>query len=265
MTLRSFIDAVFDVTGERYSTAAARTFLLAITEDGFKETIDILKPSTFSSNLRLDRNMTAGFACEIEAAYIPSELKDYLNEISNGRGGKQRLCDAFREYCPEIEPKQAVKKIAELFEQMLREAKQGRKKRTKTDAAKSTRAMFQNTEKLDFLLSELTVRFAELHTDYLKASIEYDTASPDKKKALDEGIIQKHHTFYGLNDRLFSFVCQYQAFTDLSTLYDLGMLLVLDFFRPWNGAPKSIIPEETPDDYRTMLAKVKKAAPNFIK
>lgn len=265
MIFRSFIKAMCNLTGEEFGADVARTFLLTVTQDGFKAIISSMKPATFNSYLREGRNLSRSFACEIEAAYIPSELKDYLNEISNGRGGKQRLCDAFREYCPEIEPKQAVKKIAELFEQMLREAKQGRKKRTKTDAAKSTRAMFQNTEKLDFLLSELTVRFAELHTDYLKASIEYDTASPDKKKALDEGIIQKHHTFYGLNDRLFSFVCQYQAFTDLSTLYDLGMLLVLDFFRPWNGAPKSIIPEETPDDYRTMLAKVKKAAPNFIK
>lgn len=262
MKFRGFIEAMCNVTGEEFGADVARTFLLTVTQDGFEAIISSMKPATFNSYLREGRNLSRSFACEIEAAYIPTELKEYLHEISNGRGGKQRLCDAFIEFCPEIEPKQAVKKIAELFEQMLREAKQGRKTRTKTTAKTNSCA---NTEKLGFLLSELTIRFSELHTDFLKATAEYDTATPSKKKELDDGIIQKHHAFYTLNDRLFSFVCQYQAFTDLSTLYDLGRLLMLDFFRPWNGAPKSIIPEETPDDYQVMLAKVKKAAPNFIK
>lgn len=265
MIFRSFIEAICNVTGEEFGPATAQTFLLAVTKDRLKATINSIKPSTFNSYLREGRNLSRSFACEIEADYIPTELKEYLNDMSKGRGGKQRLCDAFREYCPTIEPKNAIKQIVKLFEQMLLEAKQSRRTRAKADAAKNTQAMLQNTEKLGFLLSELTVRFSELYTDYLKASTEYDTAAPSKKKALDDGIIQKHRAFYTLNDRLYGFVYRYPDFTDLSTLYDLGVLLMLDYFRPWNVTPKSIIPEDTPDDYRTMLAKVKKEVSIFIK
>ena len=135
MTFRDFIQAICNVTGEEFRPATAQTFLLAVTKDRLKATINSIKPSTFNSYLREGRNLSRSFACEIEADYIPTELKEYLNDMSKGRGGKQRLCDAFREYCPTIEPKNAIKQIVKLFEQMLLEAKQSRRTRAKADAA----------------------------------------------------------------------------------------------------------------------------------
>lgn len=267
MTFRDFIQALCNATGEEFGPATAQTFLLTVTQDRFEATIDSIKPSTFNSYLREGRNLSKRFACEIEADYMPAELKDYLNGISKGRGGKQRLCDAFREYCRDIEPKNAIKQIVELFEQMLREAKQGRRTRAKAASKKDKleTAMPKDTEKLGFLLDELTVRFAELYADYLRARAAYDYALAGEKKVLDDGVVQKHHTFYSLNDRLFSFVYRYPDFTDLNTLYDLGKLLMLDFFRPWNGAGNSVIPADTPDDYQKMLARVKKTLSDHIK
>ena len=265
MTFRNFIEAMCNVTGEELGPAAAQSFLLAVTQDGFEVTINSLKSSTFNSYLREGRNLSKSFACEIEADYMPTELKEYLNEISKGRGGKQRLCDAFREYCRDIEPKNAIKQIVKLFEQMLREAKQSRRTRAKAVSKKDEIAMPKDTEKLDCLLKELTICFSVLYTDFLKVSLSYNSATADEKKALDDGIVHKHHDFYALNDKLYSFVYRYRGFTELETLYDLGQLLVLDFFRPWSDTPKSIIPEDTPDDYRKMLAKVKKTMSDHIK
>ena len=148
MTIREFTLALCTVNGEPFSTDAARTFLTEITLNGLKAVFAEMNPATFKSYFRIGRNLSKTFAGEIEAEYSLPLLKEFLKDLSTGRGGKQRLCNAFREHCPEIEPKNAINQIVRLFEEMLKDAKRGKPmkpaSRTTDDTHKATKSADNN-------------------------------------------------------------------------------------------------------------------------
>ena len=282
MTFREFVEAICYANSTKFSIQAAEELLREIKKDkGFDKLLEKDFHSKMPSYLRKDRNISEKLAAEIRG-YKTKDLRQYISDQCQKKGGKQRLCDALQKYRPEVNEQTAIKCAVELFEEMLNSVITGRKNKPSTDRISSvskkdeqdvyqtlpepvvTDSSTSSSDELYHLLQKLEKRAIKLFTDYLKSSAEYDTATQDERKEYDETICKEHEAFTTLNDMLSSLVVDYPDFSQLKDLFYSGDGWMLSFFRPWNDPNALKMPDGMLDSYLKRLNETKEALPIYF-
>lgn len=134
MEFNVFAQLMYAVTGGADNTSVfVKTLFDAIITDDGRELLKEIKDSTYKAYYNGNTGISR-IAKKIGIFIEPEEFVEYCNQFSDAV--RDRLCDSFRPYLPDIDAYNVGEKLAGLFESIIKEATSVKKKDIKQGVAK---------------------------------------------------------------------------------------------------------------------------------